>query len=149
MTREQRHHDAAPAQLRSINEIMKAQLDALTQIEAILGNERHALEDRAPEALLAAAEAKTRALGRLGDLEAQRKSMSTALNEEQLAQLGELTERCKAMNQHNAALLSAQQQHVNRLLGLLRGDRDSRPSSYDATGRTNSGATAQLRLTQV
>ena len=149
MTRETQPQNAARARLASINEVMRAQLDALTQIESILGNERDALETRAPEALLASAEAKVQALGRLSELEDQRKSMSLALSGEQISQLNELTTRCRLMNQENAALLNAQQQHVNRLLGLLRGNRDTRPSSYDASGKTNSGTSTQLRLTQV
>ena len=149
MNREPRPQGGARARLTSINEVLQAQLDALNKIEAILGNERHALETRAPEALLEVAEAKTEALGTLSDLEEQRKSMSLELSGDEISQLNELTARCRLMNQENAALLNAQQQHVHRLLGLLRGDRDARPSSYDAKGRTNSGAAAQLRLTEV
>ncbi|MGD8323462.1 MAG: flagellar protein FlgN [Gammaproteobacteria bacterium] len=150
MTFENTRGDAAPDRLSSINDVLRAQLDALARIEAILADEHEALSTRNPEALLRAADAKTAALASLGDLESQRKTMTADLDSEHLRALQDITARCRSMNRKNAALLNAQQQHVNRLLSLLRGGRtDSTPSSYDASGKTPGNASQQLRLTQV
>jgi flagellar biosynthesis/type III secretory pathway chaperone len=135
--------------LTSINAVLQKQLEALTGIEAILGSEREALRNREPEKLLIAANAKAEALARLSELENQRKSISADIDSRQIETLRDLTQRCKSMNLDNAALLNAQQQHVNRLLGLLRGTSDNKPSSYDASGKTSRATAQQLRLTQV
>lgn len=149
MTRAVASKDTTPNRLSSINSVLRAQLDALTHIEAILAEERKALETRNPEELLTSADAKTQALAKLSELENQRKVMSANLDSAEIQALREISTRCRSMNQQNAALLNAQQQHVDRLLGLLRGNSDNRPSSYDASGKTTGNASKQLRLTQV
>lgn len=140
--------NSAEARISSVNSVLRAQLEALGRIEAILSNERAALESRDPDELLAAADAKSAALTRLGDLENQRKSISEDMHPDQVEKLRQLTARCRDLNQQNAALLNSQQQHVDRLLSLLRGTADSRTESYDASGRTSGKAAKQLKLTQ-
>lgn len=148
MTRNAQSTDKTHNRLSSINDVLREQLDALAHIEATLAEEREALESRDPEELLSAADAKAQALARLGDLENQRKSMSMDLDSPQFRELRAITARCRSLNQENAALLNAQQQHVTRLLGLLRGNRENQPSAYDASGKTTGSASKQLRLTQ-
>jgi flagellar biosynthesis/type III secretory pathway chaperone len=148
MTREIPSEDKSPHPLTSINSILRAQLDALTHIEEILSAERAALRTRNAEELLITADAKAQALARLSELESQRKLMSADLDTAHIEDLREIAARCRGINQENAALLNAQQHHVDRLLGLLRGNRDNRPTSYDASGKTTGIAAKQLRLTE-
>lgn len=148
MSRKDSDMDESMNQLSSINAIMQAQLEALAAIEEILLSEREALRDREPDRLLHTANLKNDALARLDRLEDRRRSMTPDLDDSQPETLRALTQRCRTMNLENAALLNAQQQHVNRLLRLLRGNADQEPASYDASGRTNNAGIAQLRLTQ-
>jgi len=138
-----------PNRVSSINAVLSAQLDTLAQIEALLTQEREALESRDPQLLLDTADAKSVALARLRELEDQRRSMSIDLDSPKLAKVRKATTRCRVINQENALVLNAQQSHLDRLLGLLRGTRDNRPSSYDASGMTTGKAAQKLRLTQV
>lgn len=149
MNRERTGDPAGSKPLSSINALLQAQLEALTQIEAILGQEHEALENRSPEALLAAADSKHAALSRLGELENERRTISADIHPNQLEQLREIADRCRALNRANSALLNTQRQHVTRLLSLLRGDQDARPAGYDATGQSTGNPAQQLRLTQV
>ena len=148
MTSQMTRNDTSDNQAASINDVLRAQLDALTRIESILAEEHEALRQRSPEALLSTADAKAAALASLGELESRRKAMSANLDAEHLGQLRVIAARCRNMNRENAALLVTQQQHLNRLLGLLRGSADNRPSSYDASGKASGSAAQQLRLTQ-
>ena len=148
MNSESAEHAEATRQPASLTAVMQAQLKALTRIEDILERERVALEERDADGLLAVAEAKNDALADLGDLERKRKALSASLDDSHLAELRLIAGRCRQMNSRNAALLNTQQQHVSRLLSLLRGGADYRPAGYDASGRAAS-ATGQIRLTQV
>lgn len=140
---------AASDSVASMNDVLQAQLTTLAEIEQILGQEHEALIGRDPEALLNAADAKTVLLSRLSELETRRRSLSEHFDAAQLSELQQRSARCRRINQLNAALLNTQQQHVNRLLSLLRGDRNAQPSAYDASGRTTGSTKKQLRLTQV
>lgn len=133
----------------SITQVLNQQLTALAEIEAVLEKEHAALESRSSADLLTVADEKNTALLRLGELENQRKSLSLELESDHIKQLREIAARCREMNQHNAALLNAQQAHVDRLLGLLRGSRNANSAAYDASGKKTTQAPRQLKLTQV
>ena len=131
---------------RPINEIISAQVAALSEIDTILTTEEEALRARDPELLLAAAEHKTAVLAELRDLEAQRQALSTELSGKQTDVLKEILNRCKAHNMANASLLNAQQQHVDRLLRLVRGDVGP-ATAYGTNGKrtTNTRPSTTLR----
>ena len=149
MTRHMNSPAAGSNSASSITHVLNQQLAALAEIEAVLAKEHAALESRSPDDLLAVADEKNTVLTRLGELESQRKSLSLELESDHIGQLRDIAARCRDMNQRNAALLNAQQSHVDRLLSLLRGSSERRSAAYDASGKTTTQAARQLKLTQV
>lgn len=126
-----------------VDSLLTREIAALQVVLTTLQAERVALEERAPEALLAASNAKAEAVARAADLERQHRALHEANAEAPSApatsltnELKRLAAECRQLNEANGLLIRGQRRRIEGSLNVLRGGRAA-PDTYDRTGETN------------
>jgi flagellar biosynthesis/type III secretory pathway chaperone len=128
--------------LTSLHDLLGQEVEALRAVLATLRDELTALEARAPEALLAASNAKAEAVARAARLEQQRRDYveanperPTAAASGLLAELKRLAAECRQQNDANGLLIRGQRRRVEGSLNVLRGG-SAAPDTYGRDGET-------------
>ena len=131
--------------LKTIDQILREQIDAATTLVRVLDREAAAIKARDAEALTALAPEKLEGLQRLEALE-QSKEQTTSnaasgsasdnkLWEHMLQIVGE----CSRKNQLNGVMLSLRQEHIQRAMDLI-ANRDTAAMVYAPDGSTQGTA---------
>lgn len=122
--------------------VLNQEVEALRAVLATLQAERAALEERAPEALLAASNSKAEAVARAARLEQERREhveanpgTQTATVNGLLNELKRLAAQCRQQNEANGLLIRGQRRRVEGSLNVLRGGRAA-PDTYGRDGET-------------
>ncbi len=122
--------------------LLTEELSALRAVLATLETERTALQERVPDALIAASNAKAEAVARAARLEQDRRdsleaspgtppaTVSRLLNE-----LKKLAAECRQRNEINGQMIRGQRRRVEGSLNVLRGGRAA-PDTYGRDGET-------------
>ncbi len=126
----------------SVLVLLTQEIEALQRILATLSAERAALDERAPDALLAASTAKAEAVALAASLEQQRQAQSaadpaapTAAASSLINELKTLAAECRQQNDANGLLIRGQRRRVEGSLNVLRGGRAA-PDTYGRDGAT-------------
>jgi len=126
----------------SVLALLTQEIEALQRILATLSAERAALDERAPDALLAASTAKAEAVALAASLEQQRQAQSaadpaapTAAASSLINELKTLAAECRQQNDANGLLIRGQRRRVEGSLNVLRGGRAA-PDTYGRDGET-------------
>jgi len=126
----------------SVLVLLTQEIEALQRILATLSAERAALDERAPDALLAASTAKAEAVALAASLEQQRQAQSaadpaaaTAAASSLINELKTLAAECRQQNDANGLLIRGQRRRVEGSLNVLRGGRAA-PDTYGRDGET-------------
>ena len=122
--------------------LLQQEVEALRAVLATLQTERAALDERAPEALLAASNSKAEAVARAARLEQERREYveanpgaQTAAVNHLLNELKKLAAECRQQNEANGLLIRGQRRRVEGSLNVLRGGRAG-PDTYGRDGET-------------
>ncbi len=114
--------------MNSLQALLDQEVAALRAVLATLATERSALEERAPDALLAASNAKAEAVARAARLEQERRDLVAANPGKQdaavqrlLQELKKLAAECRQQNDANGLLIRGQRRRVEGSLNVLRG----------------------------
>jgi flagellar biosynthesis/type III secretory pathway chaperone len=128
--------------LTALKALLDQEVEALRAVLATLQAERAALEERVPEALLAASNAKAEAVARAARLEQERRDHfeanpgdQPAAISRQLKELKQLAGECRKQNEANGLLIRGQRRRVEGSLNVLRGGRAA-PDVYGQDGAT-------------
>lgn len=122
--------------------LLNQEVEALRAVLATLQTERTALEERSPDALLAASNAKAEAVARAARLEQERRdhfeanpgTQPTPVNN-LLDELKRLAADCRQLNEANGLLIRGQRRRVEGSLNMLRGGGPA-PDTYGRDGET-------------
>ncbi|MEZ5565150.1 MAG: flagellar protein FlgN [Gammaproteobacteria bacterium] len=132
--------------MRSLQAILELEVAALSVVLQTLHDEYSALDKRAPEALLAASNAKADAVAHAAQLERERRELGQSGHDRQpvvadklFTELKQLAADCRMLNDRNGQLIRGQRRRIEGSLNVLRG----RAGTPDTYGRD--GATAFLR----
>lgn len=122
--------------------LLDQEVEALRAVLVTLKDELSALNARAPEALLAASNAKAEAVARAARFEQQRRDYFEANPGRLLApesrllgELKKLAAECRQQNDANGLLIRGQRRRVEGSLNLLRGG-TATPDTYGRDGET-------------
>jgi flagellar biosynthesis/type III secretory pathway chaperone len=128
--------------LTSVQALLAEEIEALRAVLATLQSERAALQERAPDALLAASNAKAEAVAHAARLEQQRRAeheaspgASSVKPSGLLNELKQLAAECRQQNEANGLLIRGQRRRIEGSLNVLRGGRAS-PDTYGRDGET-------------
>ncbi len=126
----------------SVLALLTQEVEALRRVLATLGAERAALEERSPDALLAASNAKAEAVAVAASLEQQRQAQTaadpaapTAAATGLINELKTLAAECRQQNDVNGLLIRGQRRRVEGSLNVLRGGRAA-TDTYGRDGET-------------
>ena len=122
--------------------LLNQEVEALRAVLATLQTERTALEERSPDALLAASNGKAEAVACAARLEQERRehleanpgTQPAAVNR-LLNELKRLAMECRQQNEANGLLIRGQRRRVEGSLNALRGGRAA-PDTYGRDGET-------------
>ena len=122
--------------------LLAEEVEALRAVLATLQTELAALNERAPDALLTASNAKGEAVARAARLEQDRREFLAANPGVQpapvnqlLSELKRLAGECRRQNEANGLLIRGQRRRVEGSLNVLRGG-SSAPDTYGRDGET-------------
>lgn len=122
--------------------LLDQEVSALRAVLATLQTERAALQERAPDALLAASNAKGEAVARAARLEQERRDhieanpgTQPAVVNRLLNELKRLAAECRQQNEANGQLIRGQRRRVEGSLNVLRGG-GATPDTYGRDGET-------------
>ncbi len=122
--------------------LLDQEVSALRAVLATLQTERAALQERAPDALLAASNAKGEAVARAARLEQERRDYfeanpgtQPAVVNRLLNELKRLAAECRQQNEANGLLIRGQRRRVEGSLNVLRGG-SAAPDTYGRDGET-------------
>jgi len=128
--------------LTSVQALLGQEIEALRAVLATLQAERAALQERAPDALLAASNAKADAVARASRLEQQRRAQydsspgtHSAAEKSLINELKGLAVECRQQNEANGLLIRGQRRRIEGSLNVLRGGRAA-PDTYGRDGET-------------
>lgn len=128
--------------MTTLQSLLHQEVDALRAVLATLRDELAALHERAPEALLAASNAKAEAVARAARLEQQRRDFleanpggPSAPESRLLNELKKLAAECRQQNDANGLLIRGQRRRVEGSLNVLRGG-SATPDTYGRDGET-------------
>ena len=128
--------------MRQLQALLEQEVEALRAVLVTLLAERGALEERAPDALLAASNAKSEAVARAARLEQERRDLVEANPGAQpqaandlLNELKRLATECRQQNEANGLLIRGQRRRVEGSLNVIRGGRAA-PDTYGRDGET-------------
>jgi flagellar biosynthesis/type III secretory pathway chaperone len=128
--------------LTPLQALLDQEIAALRAVLATLQTERAALQDRAPDALLAASNGKAEAVARAARLERERRDhveanpgTQTAAVNGLLNELKKLAAECRQQNEANGLLIRGQRRRVEGSLNVLRGG-SAAPDTYGRDGET-------------
>ncbi|MDH4022606.1 MAG: flagellar protein FlgN [Gammaproteobacteria bacterium] len=128
--------------MTSFESLLTEELSALRAVLATLETERAALEERAPDALIAASNAKAEAVARAARLEQERRDSLAASPGTQpatvnrlLNDLKKLAAECRQRNEVNGQMIRGQRRRVEGSLNVLRGG-NAAPDTYGRDGET-------------
>jgi len=114
--------------LTSLETLLDQEVQALEGVLATLRDERAALDQRSPDALIAASNAKAEAVARAARLEQQRREYLEAhparpapAEGRLLTELKKLAGECRRQNDANGLLIRGQRRRVEGSLNVLRG----------------------------
>ena len=126
----------------SVLALLTQEIEALRRVLATLGAERAALDERSPDALLAASNAKAEAVAIATSLEQQRQVQTaadpaapTAAATGLINELKTLAAECRQQNDVNGLLIRGQRRRVEGSLNVLRGGRAA-TDTYGRDGET-------------
>ncbi len=126
----------------SVLALLTQEIEALRAVLDALQVERVALDERAPDALLAASNAKAEAVARAAILEQQRKAHYAADPEALTAaatslvnELKALAAECRQQNDANGLLIRGQRRRIEGSLNVLRGGHAA-TDTYGRDGET-------------
>ena len=123
----------------SVLALLTQEIEALRRVLATLGAERAALDERSPDALLAASNAKAEAVAVAASLEQQRQAQAaadpTAAATGLINELKTLAAECRQQNDVNGLLIRGQRRRVEGSLNVLRGGRAA-TDTYGRDGET-------------
>ena len=122
--------------------LLTEELSALRAVLATLETERTALQERSPDALIAASNAKAEAVARAARLEQDRRDSLAASPGTQpatvtrlLNELKKLAAECRQRNEINGQMIRGQRRRVEGSLNVLRGAQAA-PDTYGRDGET-------------
>ncbi len=128
--------------MTSVQALLTEEIEALRVVLATLQSERAALQERAPDALHAASNAKAEAVAHASRLEQQRRAEHEASPGESSAtanglvnELKQLAAECRQQNEANGLLIRGQRRRIEGSLNVLRGGRAA-PDTYGRDGET-------------
>ncbi len=135
--------------MRPLQTILEQEIAALGAVLRTLEDEHAALLQRAPDALLAASNAKAEAVAHALGLEQQRRQPGQQSGQQSgmspaedglFAKLGQLAGECRNLNDRNGQLIRGQRRRIEGALNVLRG-RAATPDIYgrDGTGTFSRG----------
>lgn len=131
--------------MRPLQTILEQEIAALGAVLRTLEDEHAALLQRAPDALLAASNAKAEAVAHALGLEQQRRQLGqqpgmSPVDDGLFAKLGQLAGECRNLNDRNGQLIRGQRRRIEGALNVLRG-RAATPDIYgrDGTGTFSRG----------
>lgn len=139
-----------------MDRLLDRQLEALSRVLELLGDEHDALLERDAAGLELVTASKADALARADELERHRRELAPTLAEmERFAQdpaiagrwerLLDLTRQCRERNDANGRLIRRQQARVENALGLLRGDAaKGEPDLYGPDGEQRRSSRSPL-----
>ena len=122
--------------------LLTEELSALRAVLATLSTERVALQERSPDALIAASNAKAEAVARAARLEQERRdslesspgTQPTAVKR-LLNELKELAAECRQRNEANGQMIRGQRRRIEGSLNVRRGGQAA-PDTYGRDGET-------------
>ena len=128
--------------MTSVQALLAQEIEALRAVLATLQAERAALQERAPDALLAASNTKADAVAYAARLEQQRRADAdanprahTAAEKGLIGELKSLAAECRQQNEANGLLIRGQRRRIEGSLNVLRGGRAA-PDTYGRDGET-------------
>ncbi|MBL8200101.1 MAG: flagellar protein FlgN [Chromatiales bacterium] len=126
--------------MTTLTALLEQEVGALRAVLVTLADELTALQERAPEALLAASNAKAEAVARAARLEQQRRDhvkanpgRPDATASHLLNDLKKLAAECRQRNDANGLLIRGQRRRVEGSLNVLRGA-SATPDTYGRDG---------------
>lgn len=128
--------------MTNLRALLDQEVDALRAVLGTLEDELAALHERAPEALIAASNAKAEAVARAARLEQQRRDFlaanpgpPAAPENRLLNELKKLAAECRQQNDANGVLIRGQRRRIEGSLNVLRGG-SAAPDTYGRDGET-------------
>lgn len=128
-----------------LESLLTEELAALRVVLATLEAEQAALQERVPDALIAASNAKAEAVARAARLEQERRdslgqsagTSQSATVSRLLNELKKLAADCRQRNEVNGQMIRGQRRRIEGSLNVLRGG-SAAPDTYERNGETRS-----------